>query len=123
MGRPAARITNAVAHPLPPVLTGGPGSPNVWIGNLPAWRGIPLASAGAILSAKAVSETGIKAAEAATRAASATPGLPAPKMAQETTKATAAASMTSTIVSRGLMMVQISIIIALHLCHSPHMVA
>jgi len=59
----------------------------------------PLASAGAILSAKALSETGIKAAEAATRAAAATPGLPAAKMAQETTKATAEA-MSSTIVSR-----------------------
>jgi len=101
MSRPSARITDAVAHPLPPVLTGGPGSPNLLIGNLPAWRGIPLASAGAILSAKALSETGIKAAEAATRAASAaTPGWPAAKMAQETTKATAAASMSSTIVSR-----------------------
>jgi uncharacterized Zn-binding protein involved in type VI secretion len=70
------------------------------IGNLPAWRGIPLASAGAILSAKAVSETGIKAAEAATLAAAGTPGLPAAKLAEETTKATAAASMGSTIVSR-----------------------
>ena len=99
MSRPAARITDAVAHPLPPVLTGGPGSPNVLIGNLPAWRGIPLASAGAILSAKAVSETGIKTAEAATIAAAGTPGLPAAKMAQETTKATAAA-MSSTIVGR-----------------------
>jgi uncharacterized Zn-binding protein involved in type VI secretion len=68
------------------------------IGNLPAWRGIPLASAGAILSAKAVSETGIKAAEAATIAAAGTPGLPAAKLAEETTKATAAASMSSTIV-------------------------
>ena len=100
MSRPSARITDAVAHPLPPVLTGGPGSPNVLIGNLPAWRGIPLASAGAIQSPKALSETGIKAAEAATLAAAATPGLPAAKMAEETTKATAAASMSSTIVSR-----------------------
>ncbi|MEG4446297.1 PAAR domain-containing protein [Microcoleus sp. AT9_B5] len=100
MGRPAARITDPVAHPLPPVLTGGPGSPNVWIGNLPAWRGIPLASAGAILSAKRISDIGIKAAEAATLAAAGTPGLPAAKTAEETTKATAAASMSSTIVSR-----------------------
>ncbi|MEG4395804.1 PAAR domain-containing protein [Microcoleus sp. BROC3] len=100
MGRPAARITDPVAHPLPPVLTGGPGSPNVLIGNLPAWRGIPLASAGAILSAKALSETGIKAAEAATLAAAGTPGLPAAKTAEETMKATAATSMSSTIVSR-----------------------
>ena len=100
MSRPSARITDAVAHPLPPVLTGGPGSPNVLIGNLPAWRGIPLASAGGILSAKGLSEIGIKAAESATTAATATPGLPAAKMAEETTKATAAASMSSTIVSR-----------------------
>jgi hypothetical protein len=59
-----------------------------------------LGEAGAILSAKGLSEPGIKAAEAATRAAAATPGLPAAKMAEETTKATAEASMSSTIVSR-----------------------
>ena len=100
MSRPAARITDAVAHPLPPVLTGGPGSPNVLIGNLRAWRGIPSASAGAIVSAKAVSETGIKAAEAATKAAAATPALPAAKLAEEAAKATAAATMSATIVSR-----------------------
>jgi len=99
MSKPAARITDAVAHPLPPVLTGGPGSLNVLIGNLPAWRGIPLASAGAILAAKAVSETAIKAAEAATKATAATPALPAAKLAEETAKATAAATMSTTIVS------------------------
>jgi uncharacterized Zn-binding protein involved in type VI secretion len=102
MGRAAARVTDPVAHPLPPVLTGGPGSPNVLIGNLRAWRGIPSASAGAIVSAKAVSETGIKAAEAATLAASATPALPAARAAEQATKATAAASMSSTIVSRAV---------------------
>ena len=41
----AARITDPVAHPTPPVLTGGPGSPDVLIGGLPAWRGVPTASA------------------------------------------------------------------------------
>ena len=41
---PAARITDNVAHPLPPVLTPGPGSPTVLIGFLPAWRGLPLAA-------------------------------------------------------------------------------
>ncbi len=99
MSKPAARITDAVAHPLPPVLTGGPGSLNVLIGNLPAWRGIPLASAAAILAAKAVSETAIKAAEAATKAAAATPALPAAKIAEQAAKAAAAASMSTTIVS------------------------
>lgn len=42
MGRPAARVGDDVAHKLPPVLTGGPGSPDVIIGGMPAWRGIPL---------------------------------------------------------------------------------
>ncbi|MEO1373920.1 MAG: PAAR domain-containing protein [Cyanobacteria bacterium J06635_10] len=41
MSKPAARITDPVAHPLPPVLTGGTGSPTVLIGGLPAWRGMP----------------------------------------------------------------------------------
>jgi uncharacterized Zn-binding protein involved in type VI secretion len=44
MSRPAARISDGVAHPLPPILTGGPGSSNVLIGGLPAWRGVPVAA-------------------------------------------------------------------------------
>jgi uncharacterized Zn-binding protein involved in type VI secretion len=44
MNRPAARISDGVAHPLPPVLTGGPGSSNVLIGGLSAWRGVPVAA-------------------------------------------------------------------------------
>lgn len=42
MGKAAARVADPVAHTLPPVLTGGAGSPNVIIGGMPAWRGIPL---------------------------------------------------------------------------------
>lgn len=99
MGRPAARITDPVAHPLPPVLTSGPGSPNVLIGSLPAWRGIPLASAAAIQSAKQTSDATITAAEAATAAAAGTPGLPAAKTAEETTKTTAATTMGNLITS------------------------
>lgn len=99
MGKPAARITDTVAHPLPPVLTSGPGSPNVWIGNLMAWRGIPLASAAGIQSAKQASDTTIKAAEAATLAAAGTPGAPAAKATEETTKATAATTMGNLITS------------------------
>lgn len=96
-GKPAARITDPVIHPLPPVLTGGPGSPTVLIGFLPAWRGIPAAAAGALQAAKQVSDTAIKTAEAATLAAAGTPGAPAAKAAEETAKATAAASMGSMI--------------------------
>lgn len=96
-GKPAARITDPVIHPLPPVLTGGPGSPTVLIGFLPAWRGIPAAAAGALQAAKQVSDAAIKTAEAATLAAAGTPGAPAAKAAEETAKASAAASMGSMI--------------------------
>jgi uncharacterized Zn-binding protein involved in type VI secretion len=99
MSKFAARITDAVAHPLPPVLTGGPCSSNVIIGGLPAWRGVPAAAATAIQAAKQTSDTAIKVAETATLAAAGTPGLPAAKAAEETTKATAAATMSTTITS------------------------
>ncbi|MDZ8050648.1 MAG: PAAR domain-containing protein [Aulosira sp. ZfuVER01] len=98
-GRPAARITDSVAHPLPPVLTGGPGSSNVLIGSLPAWRGIPAAAAQALQAAKQVSDTAIQVAEAASKAAAGTPGAPAAIAAEQTTKATAAATMGSAITS------------------------
>jgi uncharacterized Zn-binding protein involved in type VI secretion len=96
---PAARITDLVAHPAPPGLTPGPGSANVLIGDLPAWRGVPAAVAGAIQSAKQASDASIQAAEAATLAAAGTPCLPAAKAAEEATKAAAAATMGSTITS------------------------
>ena len=96
---PAARVTDTVAHPLPPVLTPGPGSLNVMIGYLPAWRGMPLAAVGALQSAKATADAAIKTAEAATAAAAGTPGAPAAKAAEETAKASALASMSSAISS------------------------
>lgn len=95
----AARITDPVAHPLPPVLQPGPGSFNVLIGFLPAWRGVMPGVAAALSAAKTVSDTAIKVAEAATIAAAGTPGAPAAKAAEEATKATAAASMGSMISS------------------------
>jgi uncharacterized Zn-binding protein involved in type VI secretion len=97
MGKPAARITDNVAHPLPPVLTGGPGSPNVLIGSLPAWRGVLAAAVPALQSAKQVSDTAIQVAEAATLAAAGTPGAPAALATEQTTKATSAATMGSAI--------------------------
>jgi uncharacterized Zn-binding protein involved in type VI secretion len=92
-------VTDEVAHPLPPVLGPGPGSFNVMIGGLPAWRGVPAAAAAALQSAKQVSDDAIVAAEAATVAAVGTPGLPAAEATEQTTKATAAASMGSMITS------------------------
>lgn len=97
MGKPAARITDNVAHPLPPVLTGGPGSPNVLIGSLPAWRGVLAAAVPGLQAAKQVSDTAIQLAEAATIAAAGTPGAPAALTAEQTAKTTAAASMGSAI--------------------------
>lgn len=99
MGRPAARITDTVAHPLPPALTGSPGSFNVFIGGLPAWRGIPLVATAALLSAKQSADIAIRTAEAAKVAAAGTPGAPGAKAAEETTKTTMAATMSSTITS------------------------
>lgn len=94
---PAARITDNVMHPLPPVLTPGPGSSNVLIGFLPAWRGIPAAAAAALQAAKQVSDIAIQTAEAATLAAAGTPGAPAAYAAEQTAKATALASLSSMI--------------------------
>lgn len=112
MTRPAARVTDTVAHPLPPMLGPGPGSLNVLIGNLPAWRGIPAAGAAALQSAKAVSDAAIKTAEAATVAAAGTPAAPAAKAAEETAKATAAASM-------GAMITSMAGMSDIHMCATP----
>lgn len=94
---PAARITDPVIHPLPPVLTPGPGSFNVLIGSLPAWRGVSAAAAAAIQAAKAVSDATIQVADAAVAAAAGTPGAPAAVAADQATKAAAASSMGSMI--------------------------
>ena len=95
---PAARITDNVVHPLPPVLTPGPGSPNVLIGMLPAWRGIPAAAAAALQAAKQVSDLAIQVAETATLAAAGTPGAPAAYAAEQAAK-TAALSALSSVIS------------------------
>lgn len=102
MGKPAARITDSVAHPLPPVLTGGPGSPNVLIGNLPAWRGIPAASVAGLQAAKQAADVTIQSVEAASKAAMGTPGAPAAIATEESTKASLSASMSNMITSGAL---------------------
>ncbi len=94
---PAARVGDLVSHPLPPALAPGPGSPDVLIGFMPAWRGVPAAVANSLQAAKQISDQTIQVAEAATLAAAGTPGLPAAKAAEETVKSTAAATMGSAI--------------------------
>jgi hypothetical protein len=96
---PAARITDPVVHPLPPVLMPGPGSLNVHIGMLSAWRGIPLAAGGALMAAKSAADIAVKTAEAATLAAAGTPGAPAAYAAEQTLKSSVAAAMGSAISS------------------------
>lgn len=97
-GMPAARTTDSTAHMMLPLLP-GPGSRDVFIGFLPAWRGIPRASAGALKVAKSASQTKIKAAESATLAAAGTPGAPAAKTFEEGLKTAEALSMGSMIKS------------------------
>ncbi len=92
-GRPAARVSDMTSHGTP--LTPGPGSLNVLIGSLPAWRGLPAAAAAALQSAQAVSDAAIKVTEAATVAAAGTPGAPAAYAAEQAAKTAAAAAMAS----------------------------
>ncbi len=96
---PAARITDNVLHPLPPVLSPGPGAPTVMIGYMPAWRGLPLAAVAALQAAKSAADTAIQTAEAATAAAAGTPGAPAAYAAEQTVKTTALATMSAAITS------------------------
>ncbi len=96
---PAARILDNVIHPLPPVLTPGPGSPNVLIGFLPAWRGVSAAAGAAVQAANLVATTAIKVAEAATVAAAPTLAGPATYAAEQTLKTAMSASVSSMITS------------------------
>ena len=109
---PAARITDAVAHPLPPILSPGPGSPNVLIGFLPAWRGIPLAAVGPLQAAKQAATVAVQSAEAAAVAAAPTPGGAAARAAAEATKGAIAAQMAALINSAGAMADK-------HMCATP----
>ncbi|MHC5778224.1 MAG: PAAR domain-containing protein [Nostoc sp.] len=97
MGKPAARITDLVAHPLPPVLTGSPGSLNVLIGGLPAWRGIPAVSVAGLQAAKTATDAVIETVEAASKSAEGTPEAPVAIAIEESTKGSLLASMNSTI--------------------------
>ncbi len=96
---PAARVTDSVIHPLPPVLTPRPGCPTVLIGFFPAWRGVSFAAIAGLQAAPAAAQVTIKAAEAATLAAAGTPGAPAAIAAELAAKTSALASMSSTVTS------------------------
>ena len=95
---PAARVTDAVSHPLPPVLGPGPGSPTTLIGFLPAWRGMPLAAAAGIQSSQRAADVAMKAAESATKAAVG-PAAPIAFAAEQALKASLLASLSAAITS------------------------
>jgi uncharacterized Zn-binding protein involved in type VI secretion len=86
-------------HPLPPGLFPGPGSFNVFIGGLPAWRGIPAGAVAGLQAAKQAADTAVQAAETATKAAAGSPGAPVAIAAELATKTTVLASMGSAISS------------------------
>lgn len=111
-GKPAARITDNVAHPIPPILTGGPGSLNVLIGNLPAWRGMPTAAAAGLQVAKNTANIALQTAKAATLAASGTPAYPGVKATEEALKISTSVSMSSMISS-------VSMGADIHMCGTP----
>ena len=95
---PAARITDSVAHPLPPVLMPGPGCPTVLIGFLPAWRGVNPAAAAALQAANQAANIAITTAMATT-AAAVGPAIPIAYAAEQAVKASALASMSSMVSS------------------------
>lgn len=109
---PAARVGDNVAHPLPPVLNPGPGSKDVLIGNMPAWRGIPAAAAAAVQAAKKASDIAVQALETATKVAAPTPGAGAAKAAEEAGKAAILSAMGGAISAMGGMS-------DIHVCNTP----
>lgn len=109
---PAARVGDPVTHPLPPVLGPGPGSPNVLIGGMPAWRGMPLAAAAGAMAAKTASDVTVTTAMTAANAVTGTPAYPAAKAAEVAAETAATASMTSTLTAAGMGADQ-------HVCSTP----
>ncbi len=93
---PAARTADLTAHIATP-LAPGPGSPNVLIGMLPAWRGVPTGAGAALQAAKAPMDVAVQTAVAATVAAGTTPAAPAAYAAEQLAKTTAATAMAALI--------------------------
>jgi len=72
---PAARVGDVTAHG--GALAPGPGSTNVLIGGMPAWRGVGAAAAAGIVSSAAAALGAIMEAQATATAAAGTPAGPA----------------------------------------------
>lgn len=92
---PAARVSDFVTHPTPPTLGPGPGSPNVLIGGMPAWRGLPASAVGGLRSAKQTSDDAIKKVEQLAVAAAGTPKGPDLRAAAEALKTSQSIAMSA----------------------------
>ncbi|NNF00933.1 MAG: hypothetical protein HKN25_18095 [Pyrinomonadaceae bacterium] len=89
----AARPTDATGHGTP--LMPGPGSVNVLIGFLPAWRAVPAAAAAGLQATLQGVQTSIKVLEEASKAAPDPVSKTAAIAAETAAKAAATAAMTS----------------------------
>lgn len=87
-----------VSHPLPPTLMPGPGSMDVIIGFMPAWRGVNPVAAAALQVAKKAMDILIQALETATKAAVG-PAFPIAYAAEQAGKAAALSALGSAITS------------------------
>ena len=96
---PAARITDMTAHGSP--LAPGPGSTNVMIGSLPAWRGMSAAAVAALLAAVAKVAEDVAKAQAAATAAAGTPAGPAAQANVAKTAVDGVAGIASILVGSG----------------------
>jgi len=96
---PAARITDMTAHGSP--LAPGPGSTNVMIGSLPAWRGMSAAAVAALLAAVAKVAEDVAKAQAAATAAAGTPAGPAAQANVAKTAADGVAGIASMLAGSG----------------------
>jgi len=72
---PAARVGDVSAHGCP--LVPGPGAANVFIGGMPAWRGVGPAAAAAIVASAAAALSAVMEAQAVATAAKGSPAAPA----------------------------------------------
>jgi uncharacterized Zn-binding protein involved in type VI secretion len=98
-GLPAARIADMTAHGSP--LAPGPGSLNVLIGGMPAWRGMSAAAVAALLDTFAQGMKEIGKATAANAAAAGTPAAPAAAANLAKTVADSVKKMASLMTSSG----------------------
>ncbi len=90
---PAARMGDNVTPPhIPPAMAPGPGSTNVMIGKMPAWRGVPAADTATLQGPKQTADAAIQAA-VATTAAAVGPAIPAAYAAEQALKTSMAAMM------------------------------